>query len=349
LIFLYLGVSQRLVKLSHKFLEFPMTVLSLRRTLVGAVCASALLLAGCGSSSVESQLVPSRVIGFGDSFSVVTSGASYTVNDGVANPTWLQQMAASFGLTATSNASGGTVYAQGQARVAATPDAAGNSSTLTITQQIDSFLASNTLATNDVVTISGGISDVVAETAAVLAGSQTEAQMLANVNQIAISFAAQVRRLVTAGGKHVVVVNMYDLSISPWATANSKGTLLTTATRTFNDRVKVAIADLDTTNAVLLVDAEYYLNLMHGTPTSYGGMTNATSIACTSTDSGAGIGTGTGQVNSALCTTSTIAAITANSAGTTYNLYMFADRLYLTPVAQRLLGVYVHDKVHARW
>ena len=92
----------------------------------------------------------------------------------------------------------------------------------------------------------------------------------------------------------------------------------------------------------LYVDAAYYFNLVHATPAGYA-LTNSTSLACTSTDSGAGIGTGTGEVNSSLCTTSTIAS------GVTYDQYMFADRLYFTPIVNRLFGVYAYGKVHSRW
>jgi len=318
-----------------------MAISSLRRAFVWLACASATLLTACGSSTVESQLTPSRIIGFGDAFNVVKSGASYTVNDSAIN-TWLTQFASSYGKTLDTS----LVYAQGNARISATPDAAGSSSTLTVAQQVDSFLAANSLGSEDVVVINGGISDLVVEMAAVTAGTETSDTMLANAKQYGKDLGAQVRRLVNAGGKHVVVVGPYNLGVSPWATAIGQNDLLKSASSAFNEAMLVSIVDLGET--VLYVDAAYYFNLVQATPSSYG-LSNSTDLACTSTDSGAGIGTGTGQVNSSLCTTSTIAAITANSAGTTYDLYMFADRLYVTPTVQRLFGVYAYGKVHARW
>lgn len=318
-----------------------MTVSSLRRAFVWLACASATLLTACGSSTVESQLTPSRIIGFGDSFNVVKSGASYTVNDTNTN-TWLTQFAASYGKTLDTS----LVYAQGNARISTTPDAAGNSSTLTVAQQIDSFLASNSLGENDVVVINGGISDLVVDMAAVTAGTETADQMRANAKAYGVQLGTQVRRLVNAGGKHVVVVGPYNLGVSPWATSLGQNGLLKDASSALNEAMLVNIVDLGST--VLYVDLAYYFNLVQASPTSYG-LTNSTDLACTSVDSGAGIGTGTGQVNSSLCTPSTIAAITPNSSGTTYDLYMFADRLYVTPAVQRLFGVYAYDKVHARW
>ena len=56
-----------------------------------------------------------------------------------------------------------------------------------------------------------------------------------------------------------------------------------------------------------------------------------------------GIGIGAGQVNSALCTTNTIVS------GADYNLYLFADRVYPTPAAQRKFGDYAFQRIRARW
>ena len=58
---------------------------------------------------------------------------------------------------------------------------------------------------------------------------------------------------------------------------------------------------------------------------------------------GPGIGIGAGQVNSALCTPSTIVA------GADYNRYVFADKVYLTPNAQRLFGDYAQQTLSHRW
>ncbi|MDR7378497.1 phospholipase/lecithinase/hemolysin [Rhodoferax ferrireducens] len=324
-----------------------MTVLSLRRAFLGLACASAALLAACGSSTTESALTPSRIIAFGDAFSVVTPGAKYTVNDSSIN-NWVTQFASSYGLSVAPNASGGQVYAQGNARIGTKPDAAGSSTTLTVTEQVDTFLAGNSLGANDVVLINGGISDLVVDMAAVTAGSLSESQMQANAAQYGKDLGAQVRRLVNAGGKHVVVVGPYNLGITPWATTLGKTDLLKQSSSKFNEAMLVSIVDLGST--VLYIDATYYFNLVSATPTGYGFVTESTlhdsytpKIACTSVDSGAGIGTGSNQVNSSLCTTSTIAS------GVTYDQYLFADNLYFTPLGQRLFGLYAYDKVHLRW
>jgi outer membrane lipase/esterase len=56
-----------------------------------------------------------------------------------------------------------------------------------------------------------------------------------------------------------------------------------------------------------------------------------------------GIGIGAGQVNSALCTPSTLLS------GASQTSYVFADPVYLTPSAQRQFGTYAYDRLRARW
>ncbi|MFO1246244.1 MAG: SGNH/GDSL hydrolase family protein [Ramlibacter sp.] len=312
----------------------------LRRAAMAAVCASAALLAACGSSSIESTLTPSRFVAFGDGFSDVGQGGTrYTVNDGSAN-VWSQYMASLFGAGLVAQSAGGQSYARGNARVTAKPDAAGRTTTLTITEQVDSFLATNTIGPRDVLVIGGGISDIVAQMAAVTAGTQTGAQMVVNVRQAGRELGAQVRRLVAAGGKYVVVTGAYNLGRSPWAAAISQGSLLEEASLRFNEELLVSIVDLGAN--VLYVDAALHYNLVTAVPSSYN-LLDAAGVVCTSVDAGAGIGIGNGQINSALCNTATIVT------GVDYNRYVFADRIYPTPQAHRLFGEYAYNRVRARW
>ena len=63
-------------------------------------------------------------------------------------------------------------------------------------------------------------------------------------------------------------------------------------------------------------------------------------------DAGPGIGTGTGQVNSSLCSLSTLAFGVTSS---TYNTYAFADRVYFTPLANVDFGATAYTRLHDRW
>ena len=231
-------------------------------------------------------------------------------------------------------------FATGNVRVKNKPDAAGNSATPTITEQIDTFLARGPIEANDLLILEGGTSDIIAEMAKVTSGAQTPDQMVAAVQQAGRDLAGQVRRLVDAGATHLMVVGTYDLGRTPWATAISQQSLLSQASIKFNEELLVAIVDLG--RAVLYVDAALSYNLAIATPANYG-MTNSIAAVCTSVDPGPGIGTGTGEVNSALCTPTTVLA------NVDYNQFVFADRVYPSPTAQRKFGEYAYNRMHDRF
>lgn len=317
-----------------------MAVNWLRRSVLAAACASAALLVACGSSTIESALKPARFVAFGDGFSDVgqVGGRRYTVNDGQVN-NWTQQVAGTYGLTLTPASAGGTSYAQGNARISARPDAAGNAATPTVVQQIDTFLASGSFKESDVVLLGAGTADLVA----LAASAQPRDQVLAQAQQAGRELGEQSLRLVKAGAKYVVVAGVYNLGRTPWAkgAGQAQVDLLTDASSRFNQALLIAI-EKNGAN-VLYIDAAYYYNLVTGSPSSYA-FDNATDPVCTSVDAGNGIGIGAGQINSALCTPATIRPGVAN-----YNRYVFADRVYVTPEAQRLFGTYAYDRLHARW
>ena len=312
----------------------------LRRSLLLSACAASLLLAACGSGTIESQLAPARIVSFGDGFADVgQNGSRYTVNDGLLD-NWTQEVALSFGLPLAATAKGGTSYAMGHARVIAKPDDVGNSATPTVKEQIDAFLATNTIGSTDLFVVNAGVSDIIAQGAMVAAGSQTADQLVLNSRRAGRDLADQVRRLVTAGAAHVVIVGPYNLGRSPWATAQSLTTVLETASGRFNDDMLVALVDLG--DKVLYVDAALQYNLMIATPTAFS-MTDSITPVCTSVDPGPGIGIGAGEVNSNLCTTATVRD------AVNYNNYLFADKIYSSPRAQRAFGDFAYSRIRSRW
>jgi phospholipase/lecithinase/hemolysin len=316
-----------------------MTGLWLRRAFMAAACASLALVAGCGSSSVYSALKPARFVGFGDAFSDLGAGGAgrYTVNDTSTN-NWTQFVSFTYGVGMSSLADGGTSRAAGNARVTATVDAAGGAA-VPVTQQISNFLASGSFGPNDVVLINGGISDLIVQMQAVTSGAQSDAAMIANVEQAGRELGAQVRRLVNAGAKYVVVAGTYDLARTPWGGATGRTDLLSRASTRFNDELLLSIVDLGTN--VLYVDAAYYFNLVTGNGSNYN-FSNAVDPVCTSVDAGPGIGIGTGQINSSLCNTGTLA-------NADYEKFIFADRVYPSPHMHRLFGEYAYNRIKQRW
>ncbi len=312
----------------------------MRRSLLAAACAAAGLLAACGSGTTDSAITPDRFIAFGDGFSDVgQTGARYTINNGTIN-NWTQELADNYGKSIASVSAGGLSYAQGNARVAAMPDAAGSVDTPTVTDQITRFLTSQSFAPDDVVLINGGISDLIVGLAGVEAGTQTEGAFVDASRESGKLLGAQVRRLVDAGAPTVVVSGTYDLGVTPWAKRVDKEALLSRASEAFNQGLLVDINDLG--KNVLYVDSAYFVNLYEATPTGYG-FSNNDDPVCTSIDPGNGIGTGAGQVNSALCTPATLLP------GEDGQRYVFADGVYLTPLAHEQLGTYAYDRLRARF
>ena len=318
----------------------------LRHAVLLATCATSLLLASCGSGTIESQFTPTRVIAFGDgsadqgqTSNAVVTNARYTVNGDGTVSIWTQQVAASYGVVMTTAALGGTSYATGNARVNSKPDAVGSNATPTVKEQIDTFLAGSAPGPNDLMILSAGIADVITEAGKITAGTQTSDQALLNVRQAGRDLGAQVRRLVLAGAAHVMVAGTYDLSRSPWGRgATTLTPFLVQASAKFNEELLLSIVDLGAN--VLYSDAAFHYNLMIGVPTAYG-LVNSIAPVCNSIDGGPGIGTGTGQVNSSLCNGTTLAG--------DHNTYVFADAVYPTPLAQRKFGDYAYTRILARW
>jgi phospholipase/lecithinase/hemolysin len=314
----------------------------MRRVLLALAPAALLALAGCGSSTIESQFVPSRIVVFGDALSDMgntPNGNRYTVND--ASATWPQIVALDYGYTLAKSTAGGTDYAYGNARVVQEPDAAGGTATLTIKEQIDAFLAAqSTFNAGDLVLLEGGASDIIVQMQAFRSGAITSDQMIANVTQAGHDLAAQARRITAAGATHVLIVSLYDLKVTPWAAAIGQQDLLSQATTAFNNAVLVDLVNEG--DKMLFVDIALLLNLMSGTPSAYG-LVNSTDPICTSVDPGPGIGIGANQVNSALCTPTTIVT------GATVSQYLWADAVYPAPTGHARIGDYVFQRVQNRW
>lgn len=311
----------------------------MRRVLTALAPAALLALAACGSGSIESQFKPTRVVAFGDALSDLgNTGKKFSVND--TSNIWPAIVAQGYGLTLDKSASGGNDYATGNARVALTPDAAGNGAP-TIKAQIDTFLAAKGPFTGgDLVILQGGISDIIVQMMAVRAGTITKDQMLQNVKDAGHEFAAQARRIVASGASHVVIVGAYDLGKTPWAGTIDQRALLSSASLAFNDTVQIDLVDEGV--RMLYVDVPLLINLMASYPASYG-ISNSTDPVCTVVDPGPGIGIGNGQLNSALCLPTTIVS------GVQYNSYLWADAVYPTPVAHSYVGDHVYSRVHNRW
>ncbi len=310
-----------------------------RFLLAGSV---ALLLAACGGgSTVVSDFSPTRAVAFGDSMTYLGTTADgtgrYTIKDGTTN-LWALDLAERYGITLTRSAAGGAGYAEAHARVVASTDARGTASSGSVKQQIDAFLAASSFRTSDLVMVGAGTGDLIAEGAAAIAGTQTEAAATSAARQAARDLGAQIRRLVDAGAKHVVVLGPYNLGRTPWANTASRTSFLENLSLEFNNELLVAINDL--AEQVLFVDGQLQMNLLTGS-TAY----NATTVSCSAITVSASnaLGIGTNKEDSSQCTSSTL--VSGYDAGKN----LFADPVYPTPLAHRSLGGYAYDKMRRRW
>jgi outer membrane lipase/esterase len=301
-----------------------------RRTFaLSALAIAAAGLAGCGGGTkTESTLVPTRFIAFGDGVTDAgqVGGTIYTVKDGSSN-NWAQVTAANYGLTLTTQSTGGQNWARGNARVALKPDAAGSAATLTLTEQVDAFLAANTIGKDDVVLLGPGIADLVVIGNGAKAGTISSGQALTDAQAAGKAVAVQVKRLVTAGAKHVVVAAAYNLGKSPYATANGLNAVLESASLKLNEAMLIDLVN-DGAN-VLYVDFAFRTNQVINQPGN-NSFVSSSAAACTTP-------------TAATCTPTTIVA------GVTYDSYVFADDRYFTPAVQRLLGNYAADRMRGRW
>lgn len=296
-------------------------MLNMIKTALGLLAVA--LLAACGSGKTFEPLQPSRFLAVGDGTVAQTANARFTVNDATVN-IWAEQMAARFGRTLSSAATGGFNYAAGNACVSSTTAPCGS---VSITNQVDTLLAS-AIGGNDVVVVGAGVSDLLAQGQLRAAGTITDAQLNDAMSTAGRQLAAQVRRIVNAGGKYVVVAGTHDFGRTPFAISNTVTASLSAASLRYTEQIKTELADLGAN--VLFVDSAAHYNTRLSSPGSYG-LTNTTLAVCTTPDASS-------------CTSSTLV-----SGVTDYNTYLYADNRHFTPKAQRDFGDFAYDRMKNRW
>lgn len=284
------------------------------------------LLTGCGNGEIVSALAPNRFISFGDGLSDLGQGGTrYTINDGTLN-TWADRLADRYGKTLYAQVDNGLGYAQGHAPTQALPR--------TLAAQIDAFLSSKSFQANDVVLVNLPMADVLTPLNAVKAGTLSDDAARAQITANGQAQVAQMRRLVAAGAKYVLVLGVYDLGRSPYGISLGLPGWLTSdvlssspAVTRYNDAFKAEAVNMGTN--LLFVDAAFLVNRNVQYPSSYGYV----------------------NINTAVCTTPDASTCNATTliSGATASQYVFADGIHLTPYCNRQLGDYAYDQLVARW
>ena len=218
--------------------------------------------------------------------------------------------------------------------------------TIPVQKQITNYLTHNggTFNANQLVTVFAGGNDVfmnVATFQAKVAAGEPQAQAATEtvtaMGQAGAELAAYVNQMIVANGAtHVVVVNLPDVSITPYALANpTAAPLVKQMVMTFNAQLS---AGLTAGSSLLYVDA-FTASEDQATNMAQYGLSNVSTPACDLTKVG----------SSLVCTKATlIAALAPSSASapaTAANGYEYADAVHPTPYGYRLLAELVGEQL----
>ncbi len=295
-----------------------------------ALAMARAVLAACGGGTSQFEaFVPERYFAFGDdTSSLEADGRKQGVNvlgldgkiDCTLQPNWTQQMASSYGFVfAECNPGAATdlrarMYARVGAKVA------------DVAAQVDAQVAAGSFRDKDLATVLVGANDVLELYAQFPARS--EASLIAEVRARGDRVAQIVNRLVALGAK-VVVSNVPDMGLSPFALAQraaftdtNRAALLTRLTLAMNEQLGVKVL-LDG-RFVGLVQADLRWQSIDRSPVSFG-LGNTTAGVC--------------AVAPPACTTASLVPADADP-----SLFLWADGTRLAPGGQSQLAQLAIDR-----
>ena len=239
-----------------------------------------LLVLSLGSAGGASAQSFSDVVVFGDSLSDsgnaalaqgLPAGNSFTTNP---DPVWAEIVAEAFGASGRNSLAGGPNYAfAGACMNPATP--CDQDMSPTVTEQIGMHLAARggSLDPNALYTIWGGLNDIADTALGDPATAPGHVLAAADVN------AAQIRRLRAAGARHVVVFNMPDASLAPFAVVQGPAAQagLSALVGEYNKKLYAGIRESE--EGVVPINIHAALGALAANPGRYG-LTNITGTAC---------------------------------------------------------------------
>lgn len=286
-----------------------------------------------------------------------TGGGKYTIN-GAGAKIWVEQLSATLGLgavcaaqtglqssgplaalaMATVNNAGCYGYGQGGARVTsligpankavvALGDTSGYLGQLTdpVVNQMGRHLTASggSYSGSELVLVLAGGNDLFMNLGAVGAGKITPTEAVTAMGVAGAELAGYVKALVLAkGAKYVVVVNLPDVSKTPFALGQSAAIqgLILTMSSTFNAQLAAGLGAA----AVVQIDAFTQSQNQAASPAQYG-LSNATATACDLSKA---------TLGSLGCSAATLIAGDVSR-------YQFADTVHPTPYGYQLLAQYV--------
>jgi outer membrane lipase/esterase len=265
--------------------------------------------------------------------SLVATMGRFTTNPG---PVWSERVAQYYGVAnpGPSNA-GGTIYAQGGARVALSPGITPpGMPERPISTQITEYLTANGGAADRgaLFTMWGGANDIFVNLAALQAGQITQTQLQTNVLGAATAEIQQIGRLMGAGARYVVVFALPDIGATP----NFRGTpfqsAVTQLSAGYNTTLFSGLAGAGL--RVIPIDVFSLGAEIAANPAAYG-FSNSTGIACTST------APGSTSVSSLFCNPGTLVNAGAPES------YVYADSVHPTTATHRIFAQFAESMIDA--
>ena len=316
--------------------------------LASAALVSAALLAGCGGSGkVYQPLRPTAIYTFGDGIvdAGQQGGKRYTINPGPpANPSdpvgvvysAPEYIAMAYGLTLKAQSAGGTAWGQGGSRIA------------DLRTQIDAQAAVMGFAgysRNDLIVLSAGMEDLIAETENVLSGATPSiSQAQANIRAAVASYGQAMLQLHNQGARYIYILPPYDLSQSPWMTTQRAAdarapNVYLDLYLTFRSALDAEAERVNGQTQSLYRSPSFATRMGYYTDPSNNQNNAGTSITDTALCAGAG------ATDASLCTTATL--ITTDSAQ--IGKYLYADNRHPVPGVLNLLANGSVSELQSRW
>lgn len=303
---------------------------------------AATLLGACGGGGkVYDPLHPSAIYTFGDGIvdSGQTAGKLYTVNssDPSTKPVYSfpRMVASGYGIALTAQSAGGTAWGQGGSKIA------------DMQAQVQAQLAAPGFAgfgAKDVIMISAGMEDLIAQTEAVVTGALSEDAAKADIQAKVAAYGDTIRQLDAKGAHYIYILPPYDLRLSPWMTTlqTTHGSAPAVYMNLYNSLISALVAQLESINAKtqnILLSPGFRTRMGYYTDSSSSQNNAGTSIANTALCAGAG------ATDASLCTDTTL--ITADAAEQAK--YLFADNRHPVPVVLDLLAGGTISELKNRW
>ena len=305
---------------------------------LATMAAAAAMLAGCGGGTSQIEpFAPNRIVVFGDDHSAIVddgtgNGRKYTVNGMTSDtlplrdcrllPNWVQTLSDHYGFVfAECNRTAATPRAFMRAKPGARIDDAGTGLAAQISEQTT---AGGAFTSKDLVTVMMGANDIFELSDAVLAGTMTDAQAVAEARRRGGLLANRINGLLGAGAR-AIVSTIPDLGLTPYAVRMNKTTAgvaarLTNLSYEFNATLRTTIDQtrFDGRNYGLVL-ADDTVQTISRFPADFA-YSNSTEGVC--------------AVAPPNCTNATADLVSGGNAGT----YVWADDKHLTPSMHARIG-----------